>query len=312
LADPATIELVTPPDKASVAGELINVVAVPKGQSFDKVQIFVNGRKEKEVKQPAGKKFVCADGILLSAGINKLRIVTLKGAGKVAEQNFSVMLRAPLSSVWNTTPSGFTDYNFHDGNPQKGCAPCHWLDFKEWKDNPSAAEKSPCYTCHKTRLSAYQLGHGPAAVWSCVVCHNGGGDKSKAEKLEADGSSCAACHDDAVAAWNAKKFVHGPLAMGGCQTCHDPHASDQTVFLKMPVFDLCISCHAEIVSKPHVTAGFSGKGHPLRLLQNPLKPGKEFNCVSCHNPHGSDTEFLLNTSRDPANMTVYCRSCHTF
>lgn len=311
-AAPGDLAIITPPDKSSVTGELISIVVAPQELKFDKLQILVNGRKQKELKSVPARNALCADGILLSPGVNKIRISAMKGAGKVGEKYLSVMLRVPLSSAWNATPPGFSDFNFHVDDRQKSCAPCHRLDFKNWKEDAGPAEKSPCFVCHKARLSSYRLAHGPAAVWSCVTCHGGSKENPGADNLQADGSSCSVCHDEAAAQWKSQKFPHGPLAMEGCQFCHDAHASDRNSFLKLPVYDLCISCHAEIPAKPHVVSGFSGNGHPLILAQDPFKPGKEFNCVSCHNPHASDTEFLLHVARDQANQKEYCKSCHTF
>jgi predicted CXXCH cytochrome family protein len=77
----------------------------------------------------------------------------------------------------------------------------------------------------------------------------------------------------------------------------------------MNTADLCAACHDDVLSRPHVISGFSGKrGHPVRLSPDPLNPGRDFTCASCHNPHGTDFQLMLNSDYD--SMFQFCQSCH--
>jgi predicted CXXCH cytochrome family protein len=71
--------------------------------------------------------------------------------------------------------------------------------------------------------------------------------------------------------------------------------------------------------KPHAISGFGKSGHPLGgdtpskkkskgPMKDPKREGKLFSCVSCHNPHSSDSIKLF---RYPANSSMaLCTHCH--
>lgn len=306
------LSVIAPPDKSALTSQLISVVIATDDGTIDDIQVFVDNRKQRSVRRAPDKKIICIDGIPLSVGINKIRIAALKGKTKVEEKNLSVMVRQDLSSNWSTNPAGYGDYTFHGGSMEKNCLPCHRLDFKNAPQDPDKAEHSPCFACHKKMMDSYRVVHGPAAVWSCLMCHNGGPSKGKGNPLEADAGLCVECHDESMSQWKAKKFVHGPMSDGSCVTCHTPHASDQKSLVRLPVVDLCISCHTDVITKPHIISGYSGKGHPYRLTSNPYRPGQEFSCASCHNPHASNASFFLNNFNESMDRSDYCKSCHAY
>ena len=102
------------------------------------------------------------------------------------------------------------------------------------------------------------------------------------------------------------------VAAGMCTACHDPHASDNVGLLKKDPAALCLDCHADVKNKPHLIVGFSGGGHPLgdakkpNKVADPLRSGKLFYCVACHEPHRSDRPRL---SRFDKGMQS-CQACH--
>ncbi len=64
-----------------------------------------------------------------------------------------------------------------------------------------------------------------------------------------------------------KKFVHGPVAVEDCEPCH-VKIGEHKFKLAAKGEALCYQCHE--------------KGH-----------AKNVNCLSCHDPHGTDREFQL-------------------
>ena len=308
----AEVSITTPPDRSAVTGELLSLVLSLNGTQLDAVDIFVNNRRQKTVAVPQNRNVVCIDGITLSTGYNSIKVVTKKEKKRVGELSLTVLLRTPLSPTWNNLPEGFSEYLFHRNINSKLCASCHRIDFNAASDAAETGEKSLCYTCHKKMLSSYPVVHGPAAVWSCLMCHIPSSEKGTSGALTANSRACVECHDQPMALWQSKKYIHGPLIGGECVTCHNPHASSFNFLLRLSAYDLCTSCHEQIVKSSHVVSSFSGRGgHPLWLPRNPLRPSTEFSCVSCHNPHAGDFPFFLAYYKSE-ERDKYCQTCHIF
>lgn len=155
-----------------------------------------------------------------------------------------------------------------------------------------------CYTCHTDKLKG--LGKDPhmhpfLAFGVCSVCHNPHGGAYRYQ-LWADGKSeiCVGCHvnkEQLLEEDNNGLVVHGIIKGGGCIACHDAHASDYPYMLYAPVNELCASCHNDYIG---LHKGHPVGGHPLQGPHNPLKPERgEFNCASCHDPHGSKYQYML-------------------
>ena len=297
-----------PPDKAIIESEMISIVLRLKGNALDQFQILVNNRNQQLVAKPYNQHYACKDGIQLSHGINKIKVLGLKDGKKVEEANTQVFYGSDLTQSSIPVPPGFKKYSFHDDAYEKVCVPCHNLDFGKADTNVSSTERSPCYKCHKAILSKYAFVHGPAAVWSCLECHDGKSRNPKLVTLKPDGKVCMNCHENS---WDSKKHLHGPTAAGSCTTCHNPHASNNSFFLRLPTGDLCIACHEEVLLRPHILTSFSANGgHPVRKYPDPFNPGREFNCASCHNPHASDSPVFLNGYDNSMPMNHFCMTCH--
>jgi len=141
------------------------------------------------------------------------------------------------------------------------CAGCHTLDASETDKKPvgpsafpdeklkgtyDAAAASTCYSCHKTLISSPFV-HAPAAVWSCLRCHDREREPQYAVK-KPDTKACFTCHLKYKEEWYSKKFVHGPFSIGKCSICHNPHASDSPGLERFPyttLFYFCNKCHAK-------------------------------------------------------------------
>lgn len=101
------------------------------------------------------------------------------------------------------------------------------------------------------------------------------------------------CHPEMGTA----KYVHGPVAAYECKVCHvvgekhrPPKQHDLTLIKKGSA--LCFDCHENIEQI------LSGKN-----LHVPIKEGE---CVECHDPHQSDSKFLI-AGNDTAAL---CFKCH--
>lgn len=114
--------------------------------------------------------------------------------------------------------------------------------------------------------------HEPYDEKRCDDCH----DKNKPGGLiVADARQlCVLCHEG----FRQGDNVHGPVAIGDCLACHLPHSSPNPSLLKVKSAELCASCHQErrLAQKMH-----------NRVRQNRMI------CSDCHDPHFSDSRYLL-------------------
>jgi DmsE family decaheme c-type cytochrome len=89
----------------------------------------------------------------------------------------------------------------------------------------------------------------------------------------------------------AMRTSHHPVREGKmeCSSCHNPHEGARPAMIKAEsVNELCYTCHTE-------------KRGPFLFEHAPVRE----DCVSCHEPHGSNHKPLL-TSKMP-NL---CWNCH--
>lgn len=173
----------------------------------------------------------------------------------------------------------------------KACLECH-AALAQKKVMHAAMEKG-CVYCH-------------SEIESGVTPHKLKGKSAKARAAE-NSAMCDDCHEKKMF---LGKVVHGPIAAGACYDCHDSHSSDHAGLLKKEPATLCLDCHPDIKKGPHVVAGFTRSGHPLgnekKEAKDPLRAGKKFYCVSCHEPHRSELPKL---NRFGLGM-VSCQKCH--
>lgn len=125
------------------------------------------------------------------------------------------------------------------------------------------------------------------------------------KKARTMAEACLACHPALLDG----PFKHGPAEAGYCTYCHDPHASPNPAWLRKPVQELCITCHAETAEGRHVVAGFvSGKTHPTEGRRDPARPGRELSCASCHSAHSARSRSLF--AYGVKERYDLCRLCH--
>lgn len=302
-AQVSAFTVLLPPDRSAIDSPLASISIATDG-TLTSVRIRVNSIDYPPLEKPG--KNVCKV-IKLAEGLNTVTVTGFRENKPVQERKLALFYRSALSERNSTAPASFRPNKFHNLDREKQCVQCHDLEQKAKKESQ---DQSPCIQCHK-KLLDFKFVHGPASVWDCTTCHSAtiNGNKYSVSGGP-DQKVCYSCHSDAASVWNAKKFQHGPFSMGNCTICHSPHASDYDLFLRKPTTDLCISCHEEKASGVHVVMGISGRGHPVRGRPDPLHPGKELSCASCHNPHASDFVDLL--FRDRNNEAQFCRACHKF
>jgi predicted CXXCH cytochrome family protein len=300
------LRVLSPREGSFVESALVNVIVQIEGKGIDEIRLTGSEKSQNPARKQMDIFHVSFAGVHLSPGMNTLKIIALKEGKRVEEMDYPLFFRSDLSSAASSAPSGFARYYFHTPDNERRCSPCHQLDFTKAAENPPSPSQSPCYVCHKKIMTNYRFVHGPSAVWSCPVCHDTRSTGRKLGVKEPDDKVCSPCHEND---WHAKKFMHGPTAAGNCTACHNPHAADEPCFLRLNSADLCVSCHADTASRPHLVSGFSGNaGHPVRKSPDPLNPGRDFNCASCHNPHATNYPYFL--SSDHTSMFQFCQSCH--
>jgi len=202
---------------------------------------------------------------------------------------------------------GYLSPPLHTPAVERTCSPCHPMDEAAGKRKDASMLKTTCALCHAAVLER-RWQHGPVSQGVCLECHDPAGTPRYAVGWPAQ-ETCFRCHLDIQGAMERKAFRHGPAAQGHCTTCHDPHGSDNRYWLRRPPFDVCTNCHAEKRTERHVVVGFAfGDSHPRKGRDHPLKPGTEFACPSCHNPHTGQSRFVWQF--DSTSREALCRTCH--
>jgi DmsE family decaheme c-type cytochrome len=181
-----------------------------------------------------------------------------------------------------------------------------------------AAAQEQCAACHEGVVKAFATtGHGRHFAAdrdyqgaSCSSCHQGaqehaesGGEKKPVSLTRGDAAeanaSCLSCHagHKKQALWEGSAHQ---LAGLKCASCHNPHEArigtpEQAKALPgaTATTKQCIACHGEQRGSLHQRSS-----HPLRDGQ--------MECTSCHNPHGTAGEKLIDTG----SVNELCTSCH--
>jgi len=290
---------------------------IPVG-SADLIRADNNGKEAARIVPDL--KYECFS-VPLNLGLNKITITAMKSGLPIFTAHVNAFRRSDIESLYKNPPSDFKKDYFH-GKDRLECSECHLLVPRESDIKPVSpssfiaetfdkktviAATSTCYSCHN-KLASLPYVHGPVAVWSCLSCHEADSEPKYAVK-KPDTEVCFGCHTEQRRDWLSRKYIHGPVTIGNCAICHSPHSSDYPFNLYKSTWDLCVNCHAEKGSGLHVLGdAFSTEGHPTRNKPDPLRPGKDLSCASCHNAHASDYPHLW--AFDVENMFELCTKCH--
>ena len=173
------------------------------------------------------------------------------------------------------------------------CGSCHNTHVARFAGLLNESGADLCFSCHKKAQKTFQQGivHQPVIQGECLVCHDPHASQSRGLlKGKSLAESCFKCHADLPRKY---KVTHNPYARGKCSTCHLPHQSENILLLKKEPDKLCAGCHKN------------------KDMQSSHKnfPGKVKDCLSCHNPHGSNRKKLVrNVLHKP--FAKGCNECH--
>lgn len=193
----------------------------------------------------------------------------------------------------------------HTAIEKKSCVGCHNPHQSDQKNLLSLdAKKELCLTCHEDK--AQQLKTATYHIIDkmekgCLSCHethvsNGPYKLLKAKTPE---ELCLGCHNKIKVSNLAN--VHRPVLDQHCIKCHDVHGSNRKNILKLEYTkenpELCLTCHGLKSTK------FRNGSEDLHLLHlNDTKNKKS--CRTCHNPHQSSQEHLINTEFEAHGVLV--------
>ncbi len=189
-----------------------------------------------------------------------------------------------------------------------GCDACHFAE--QGKEHPKHRNSirlrydvpDLCYKCHKESKFKGENIHSPVFRGMCTACHNVHQSDFKSLLITEPPDLCYKCHYKEKF---IKKHTH-KVASNACgRRCHDPHASDRPYLLSQDVETTCIGCHRAQETGRHILSLSNGRIHPIKGFPYPNKPKKEMNCVSCHDPHGSNFAKLFSSGKK-------CKKCHKF
>lgn len=195
----------------------------------------------------------------------------------------------------------------HQPVKKEECLSCHEPHSSPQEKLLKKKGNALCLECHPERLADLKkpFVHSAMAKGSCLDCHLPHSSDNESLLVKASPALCQKCHQIDNPALRAK---HLNIALQGvnCSGCHDPHGSenpnlvrsnmhmpfakkecgkchlvgsDNPRNLKAENEQLCYSCHStkEVKFK-------AGLVHP---------PVEEGQCLTCHNPHASDSPSLL-------------------
>ena len=306
-----------PPDRIIKEYGLLGVSFSLTEGTADKVIVRVNSETVQDISTIA--RVNCLS-VHLEPGENTIEFVALKENLLINKETRYVFLRSELIGAYKKSPPDYRRDSFHSVK-QEICAECHQLEPTEADRKPvslgTPGEGSPdgelkknastCYSCHQSMMS-YPFVHGPAAVWSCLSCHDENA-KPVYAVAKPDSDICFSCHLNEKKLWLNRKYRHGPVTLGKCTICHSPHAERNAFNLYKRTWDLCVNCHFEMGSGRHILGdSLSQGGHPTKGKDDPVRKGRELTCASCHDPHASDFPHLW--AFDVESIFELCQKCH--
>lgn len=163
-----------------------------------------------------------------------------------------------------------------------------------------------CEACHGPGLTHVQsAGKGePHEDWIAftgdTVGDTGEGGLA-ADRIERENAVCLSCHDHSrVGLWSGSPHAMNDV---GCTTCHSTKnpASRRHLLTAADQTTGCGGCHP------------AARAQQLRNRHMPVRSGPGgaggegfMNCSSCHNPHGTVTESLV----DANSVNESCYECH--
>mgnify|MGYP002397709178 CR=1 FL=1 len=180
------------------------------------------------------------------------------------------------------------------------CFSCHQelgekIAANTFKHGPVQDDCLSCHRAHASRENSHLLNREVPAL--CLQCHttDSAGFKRQHMGYPVQKARCTSCHDPHGSSTGAllADNVHEPISKKMCNQCHNEANSATPFALKKEGYELCQSCHYEMVNDT-----FSKNRQHWPMLD---KTG----CINCHSPHATAEPGLLR-----APMLELCGSCH--
>ncbi len=206
--------------------------------------------------------------------------------------------------------------NIHAPIELDGCNSCHDSHQSDYPNLLLKEKSELCSSCHdniKTEKKAEFL-HAPFDD-DCFNCHTAHSSDKAFLLTESTPGLCYTCHDDIQTKLTKSKTVHQVAKdTKNCRNCHSPHASSHSNILLANENDLCFKCHnKKIISGTDTIENIKEKLTEAQYKHAPLEDG----CNSCHDPHGSDNNYLLIASfpsdeyaKASTGTFELCFNCH--
>lgn len=215
--------------------------------------------------------------------------------GVMAFASGSALAQDPVSPAPASTPAP-TGSSHGSKIVQLGCANCH-------SDPQIEAKGEGLYVPGSEVLDS---AHGDQI---CIACHlqiQGVLHEDLAAELQAARGSCAGCHEEQNASWEAGSHGSGdPAGKPTCVTCHGAHdvaQTDSRDFIIAEANDRCSRCHDER-GKSFFRYNYHGKETNLGRSDTAV-------CADCHGAHevlpAADPRSLVSD----ANRREMCAECH--
>lgn len=201
------------------------------------------------------------------------------------------------------------------------CLSCHDVHSSKNEHLVSALPPALCYSCHNDLETAVKESKTPHKALfegnSCGNCHSPHSSAEKKILIKPQVELCLSCHNKEMKSsgrvipnmkmnLQRSKYVHGAIENNGCTACHNPHASNNNSLLQKPfpvgnysavnktTYDLCMECHDKTLyedAKTTESTGFRNGENNLHFIHVNKEKGRT--CLNCHNPHASNSLFLI-------------------
>jgi predicted CXXCH cytochrome family protein len=208
--------------------------------------------------------------------------------------------------------------NVHAAVKNGICTDCHYAHSGKNKNLLVKDEKDICWSCHeglKEQLQKPKV-HGPFKDGKCSSCHNAHASSEDKQLIETSNKVCKTCHAPQCKAGGVSiasvtkdmncvschsghssedkgllgPYGHADFLAKKCEQCHKPVVANRPITTKLPIKELCLSCH---------------KLDPSRLNEGDVHAGEGKNaCVMCHTPHASGMKKYL------VKEEGLCQTCH--
>jgi len=171
---------------------------------------------------------------------------------------------------------------------EKGCATCH---------SKNVQDSGLCLSCHAAAREQMLTPHNHLLSMggnTCILCHSPhAGDNKKLLKRK-ESRLCLSCHGDTAS--RMRESLHRHPKTEQCGDCHEAHGSNRFAMLKADGNAVCSRCH-------ETQGAFS---HPVGEKIIDHRTGQAMDCLTCHDPMGTDFRYHLKQSA----TKDLCVQCH--